>query len=183
MSIEGPSPTVSGNMTSDPDITSNNAARIVRRFPTEEILTGIDIAGFDVTEMRKLKGDTEGPPLQFGERVLSQPKMPPFKEYSKAIQKWEGKVISLSGDTFRATLSPLVGDKIDQEAEIYIEDVTPDERPFIEPGAVFYWSIGYIERPSGRRRESVLRFRRLPMWTGNEVKKKARRDLMHYFDE
>ncbi len=183
MSIEGQSPVASGNVVRDPDITSSYAEDVDRRFQKEMLLTGTNVAGYDVTELKKQNGSTEGSELRLGELVLSPPKMPPFKEYFKAIQKWEGKVISLSGDTFKATLSPLVGDKIDQEAEIYIEDVTPDERPFIEPGAVFYWSIGYLERPSGRRRESVLRFRRLPTWTSNEVKNKVGRDLTPYFDE
>jgi len=183
MSIEGQSQVDSENVVKDPDVTSSHAEDVDRRFQKDTLLTGTNAAGYDVTELRKQNGSTEGAQLQLGELLLSPPKMPPFKEYFKAIQKWEGKVISLSGDTFKVTLLPLVGDKIVQEAEIYVEDVTPDERSFIEPGAVFYWSIGYLERPSGRRRESVIRFRRLPTWTSYEVKTKKGRDLTSYFDE
>jgi len=164
------------------DITSSDKRSIDMRFQKETLLAGTNSSGRDITEARKQNGSTEGSRVQLGELVLSPPKTTPFREYSKAIQKWEGKVISLSGDTFRATLSPIVGDKLEQEAEIYVQDVTPDERSFIEPGAIFYWSIGYLERPSGRVRESIIRFRRLPMWTDNEVKK-AGRDLTVYFNE
>ena len=183
MSTKDLSPVTSENVTRDPDITSSGVEPIDRKFQKETILAGTNVAGHDVTETVRQNGSTEGSQVQLGTLALSPPKMPPFKEYFKAIQKWEGKVISLSGDTFKATLSVLVGDKVDQEAEIYVEDVTPDERPYIEPGAVFYWSIGYLERPSGRRRESVLRFRRLPTWTSDEVEQKAAKDLTVYFDK
>lgn len=183
MSIEEASRVTSENVARDIDVTSSEVGQVDRRFQKESLLTGTNAAGSDVTETSKQNGSTEGSRLQLGELALSPPRTTPFKEYFKAIQKWEGKVISLSGDTFKATLSALVGDKIDQEADIYVEDVTPDERPYIEPGAVFYWSIGYLERPSGRRRESVLRFRRLPAWTSDEVKKEAKKDLRIYFEK
>ena len=183
MNIEEASRATSGNIARDTDLTSGEVGQVDRRFQKETLLTGTNAVGYDITETSKQDGSTEGSRLQLGDLALSPPRTTPFKEYFKAIQKWEGKVISLSGDTFKATLSALVGDKVDQEAEIYVEDVTPDERPYIEPGAVFYWSIGYLERPSGRRRESVLRFRRLPTWTSDEVQKKAVKDLTVYFDK
>ena len=162
MSITQASQLASENVTRDTNITSSETIQIDRKFQKESLLTGANASGFNFTGATKQIGSTEGTHLQLGELAFSPRKTMPFREYFKAIQKWEGKVISLSGDTFKATLSSLVGDKLDQEAEIYIEDVTPDERPYIEPGAIFYWSIGYLERPSGRRRESVLRFQRLP---------------------
>ena len=182
MSVEGLSPTASENVAKGTDITSSDKRSIDVKFQKETLLTGTNISRRDITEAIKQNGSTEGARLQLEELVLSPPKVTPFREYFKAIQKWEGKVISLSGDTFKATLSPIVGDELEQEAEIYVQDVTPDERSLIEPGAIFYWSIGYLERPSGRVRESVLRFRRLPMWMDNEVKK-AGRDLTVYFNE
>ncbi len=176
-------PITSGSVARDPDVTSSEAATLDRIFQKEMLLSGINSVERDLTEMSKQNGTTEGSRLQVIELALSAPKMPPFREYFRAIQKWEGKVISLSGDTFRASLSAIIGDKVDQEAEIYVQDVTPDERELIEPGAVFYWSIGYLERPSGRVRESVLRFRRLPMWSRNELKRAETRDIEDYFNE
>jgi hypothetical protein len=182
MSVEGLSSTASENVAKATDITLSDNRSVDVKFQKETLLTGANSSGRDITEAIKQNGSTEGSRLTLRELVLSPPKTAPFREYFKAIQKWEGKVVSLSGDTFRATLSPIVGEELEQEAEIYVQDVTPDERSFIEPGAIFYWSIGYLERPSGRVRESVIRFRRLPMWTDNEVKE-AGRDLTIYFNE
>ena len=183
MSVGEQSQVDTESVVKDPDVTSSHAEDVDRRFQEDTLLTGMNGDGYDVTESKKPKWSTEGARLQLGEFLLSPPKMPPSREYSKATQKWEGRVISVFGDTFKATLSPLVGDEAVQEAEIYVEDITRDERPLIEPGAVFYWSIGYLERPSGRRRESVIRFRRLPTWTSNEVRTGKERDLTSYFDE
>ena len=46
----------------------------------------------------------------------------------------------------------------------------PEDLDLLEPGAVFYWNIGYRDRPSGRERISTIRFRRLPVWTADELK-------------
>jgi hypothetical protein len=102
-------------------------------------------------------------------RVLSPPRLRPAKEYFNAIQKWEGFVIEVTEDTFIARLTPIVGEGPDQEAEIYLDEVKPDDQSLIEPGAVFYWSIGYLDRPSARLRASIIRFRRLPTWTKREI--------------
>ncbi|NOX62147.1 MAG: hypothetical protein GXP42_09420 [Chloroflexi bacterium] len=101
-----------------------------------------------------------------------------FSDSFKAIQKWEGYVIEVYEDTFLARLIPIVGEGTDQNAEIYIEEVEPADRVLIEPGAVFYWSIGYLDKPSGRHRDSYIRFRRLPAWSQRELdaaKRKANR--------
>lgn len=182
MSVEGSSATASENVARKIDITSSAKDAIDLKFQKESLLSGINSSRRDTTQLIKQNGSTEGARLQVGELMLAPPKMTPFKEYFKAIQKWEGKVVSLSTDTFRAILSPLVGERIEQEAEIYVQDVTPDERSLIEPGAIFYWSIGYLERPSGRVRESVIRFRRLPTWTNFEVTQVGK-DLASYFTE
>ena len=88
----------------------------------------------------------------------------------RVIQKWEGCVIEVYEETFLARLVPIIGEGADQEAEIYIEEVDPADQVLIEPGAVFYWSIGYLDKPSGRHRESCIRFRRLPVWTQRRLK-------------
>ena len=93
-----------------------------------------------------------------------------FTDSFKAIQKWEGYVIEVYEETFLARLVPIVGEGSDQEAEIYIEEVDPADRVLIAPGSVFYWSIGYLDKPSGRHRDSYIRFRRLPAWTQRELK-------------
>jgi hypothetical protein len=87
----------------------------------------------------------------------------------RALQKWEGYVLDVAADTFRAHLTPLRGEGREQVAEIYLTELDDDDRALVQPGAVFYWSIGYLDRPAGRLRASILRFRRLPGWTRQEL--------------
>ena len=52
-----------------------------------------------------------------------------------------------------------------EEAEILKSEISDEDLSYIELGAVFYWNIGYHVDSSGqRRRASVIRFRRLPVW-------------------
>lgn len=83
-------------------------------------------------------------------------------------QKWVGYVIDVSNDSFLARLITLVGEGSEIEAEIYLEEVDERDHPLIQPGATFYWSIGYNDT-SGRQRVSEIRFRRLPPWTPKEL--------------
>jgi hypothetical protein len=172
----------SENVAKDTNFVSVENKYIDRKFENTIDINGRKDSGGNITDTNKSDDNTFSLKVDPSELVLTPPKITPFKEYSKAIQKWEGTVISLVDDTFKAVLRPITGDNIEQEAEIYIEDITPNERTLIEPGSIFYWSIGYLESPSGRKRESIIRFRRLPPWTENENKKPPR-DLKVYFDE
>lgn len=79
------------------------------------------------------------------------------------LQKWEGIVLGLNKTTFRARLIDLVANRPDQEAEIYVEEVSPRDRSRLVPGALFYWYVGYRDDASGdRERASKIRLRRLP---------------------
>lgn len=97
------------------------------------------------------------------------PQLSETREYFRAIQKWEGHVFEVGRDTFHAVLVPITGQGAELEAEINLEEIQDDDRTLIEPGAVFYWSIGYLNRPSGRLNASIIRFRRLPVWTGRQI--------------
>jgi hypothetical protein len=103
--------------------------------------------------------------------VLQLPCLPKAKEFFKAIQRWEGYVLDVTEDSFRARLMTIEGEGPTQEAEILLEELVQEDRKLVEPGAVFYWSIGYLDRPSGRLRISSIRFRRLPAWTSRELEK------------
>jgi hypothetical protein len=91
------------------------------------------------------------------------------REQFRTLQKWEGYVIEIGIETFRAKLVPIVGEGSDLEAEIYLEEIGEEDRALLELGAVFYWSIGYLDKPSGRRRESIIRFRRLKTLTKRDL--------------
>jgi hypothetical protein len=86
-------------------------------------------------------------------------------------QQWEGTVVSIDGDSFSVTLRDLTDASVPEEsAELLLEDVSDSDRELLEPGAVFYWSVGYEETFRGRERKSIIRFRRLPGWTRQQLK-------------
>jgi hypothetical protein len=107
--------------------------------------------------------------IRRGKLFPTAPIMPIPREKFLTMQKWEGHVIEVGQDTFWARLVRTTGGGPDQEAEIYISEIDQEDRILIEPGAVFYWSIGYLDRPSGRIRASILRFRRLRPWSKHEL--------------
>jgi hypothetical protein len=102
------------------------------------------------------------------------------------LQQWEGTVVEVGEDTFDAVLQDLTDPTTPEESvELYLEDVDEADRALLEPGAIFYWSIGYEEGSRGLARKSVVRFRRLPGWTKrrlNEVQVKTGQ-LVSYFLE
>jgi hypothetical protein len=84
---------------------------------------------------------------------------------------WECAVERIGSSTFTATLRSLRDpDDSEKEAEIPIDEVTPDDLELLEPGAIFYWTMGYDMTPAGTRtRFSLLKFRRLPAWTKKDL--------------
>jgi hypothetical protein len=84
---------------------------------------------------------------------------------------WECTVVRIHAATFLATLRSLRDENdSEKEAEIPLEEVSPDDLELLQPGAVFYWTIGYDISPSGtRRRASEIKFRRLPSWTKGDI--------------
>lgn len=89
-----------------------------------------------------------------------------------ALQAWEGVVVEVSDIDFTVRLFDK-RNKMNPELStaISIEELDDEERSLVEPGAYFYWSVGYCDTPSGRKRQSVVRFRRLPAWTSEEIRK------------
>jgi hypothetical protein len=86
------------------------------------------------------------------------------------LQKWEGTVLSVDKETFSARLLDLNGDRPDQEASIYLEELSPRDLQRLVPGAVFYWYLGYRDEPNGdRERASRIRLRRLPPLSVGEL--------------
>jgi hypothetical protein len=138
-------------------------------FP-EELLTEPNRDVANQTQIGRINGTSSTLDVKSDQLFFFPPSLRPAQEHFRTLQKWEGYVIEVRKDTFLARLTPIVGEGLDQEAEIYLEEIEKDDHALIEPGAVFYWSIGYLDRPSGRSRTSVIRFRRLPVWTKRELK-------------
>lgn len=98
----------------------------------------------------------------------SSPK--PKNEAFLALQRWEGVVSECRGETFLARLTDLTSGGPNEEVELLLDDIPHEDLPLVEPGAVFYWSIGYRDEATGQRsRVSTLRFRRLPVWSASEL--------------
>jgi hypothetical protein len=101
--------------------------------------------------------------------MLILPPSPNAQEYFNVQQKWEGYVIDVGTETFLAKLIPIIGEGPQVKAEIYLEEVDEEDLGLVKPGAVFYWSIGYLQKPSGTYKASLIRFRRLPHFTNSEI--------------
>lgn len=87
------------------------------------------------------------------------------------LQSWEGIVIEVREGAFVARLIDKSNGGYDQEVEFSFEEVSPYDHSLIKLGAIFYWDIGYSENNSKQRiRASIIKFRRLPVWTANELK-------------
>lgn len=86
-----------------------------------------------------------------------------------SLQRWEGRVAEVTKSSFTAITVDLAA-AIEEEVEFGLDEVSRDDLDLVEPGAVFYWSIGYRTEPSGERsRCSVLVFRRLPAWSSRDI--------------
>jgi len=83
------------------------------------------------------------------------------------LQKWEGIVQELLSNSFIARLTDKDNDT-EEEAEILLDEIDPNDTELLEPGAIFYWSIGYDDEAS-RKRFSMIKFRRLPTWNKEEL--------------
>lgn len=87
------------------------------------------------------------------------------------LQKWEGVVERIGKDSFWVRLRDLTDSRPDEEAEIPISEVSTSDRDLLAEGAILYWTIGYRDDLYGqRRRESVIRLRRLPAWTDHKLR-------------
>ena len=164
------------------------------------ILTNYDVLLTEVSNLQDLdrvvSGDLESRTLDLPEGITSQDlnrkvrrPIPPViwqirsdisEQRFIPLQKWEGYVTRVEGDTFGARLIDRIEDRPEEELDEFpLEDVTPDDRELVKPGAVFYWQIGYRVRRGGQReRVSVIWFRRLPAWSREELeaaKDEARR--------
>lgn len=126
------------------------------------------------TQTYYINGESNPAQIKLNE-FLSPPPVPRAKEFFRALQKWEGYVLDVGSDIFHARLVSTFGEGPDQEAEIYLEEVDGEDQALVQVGAVFYWTIGYLDRPAGRLRGSILRFRRLPALSEAELEA-ARRE-------
>lgn len=96
----------------------------------------------------------------------------PSQAQFQVLQQWEGEVTAISQDRFTAIIRDRTNrTQPDEEVELPLEEVSPSDRELLEVGAVFYWNIGRERTPYGQvKRVSEIRFRRLPMWTKQDLR-------------
>jgi hypothetical protein len=138
------------------------------------------------TQIDILNGESYTLDINLPQPLLSPPSLVDRREYFHVTQKWEGYVIEVRQDVFLARLIPIKGEGSELEAEIYLEDVELPDHALVEPGAVFYWSIGYFIKPSRNRiKASQIRFQLLPPRTKGELEKARARaaKLINLFDD
>lgn len=88
-----------------------------------------------------------------------------------SLQKWEGVVLEIDEECFSARLSNFKKQDDEEICEIYLSEISDEDKNLVTPGAVFYWSIGYHTDMGGqRKRSSIIRFRRLGIWTTHDEK-------------
>lgn len=98
----------------------------------------------------------------------------------EVLNRWEGVVETVDEDDgiFTARLYDLETEEPypSEIAEFLIGDVSDDDQSLLQVGAVFYMTLGYSERVSGRRNRFVrVEFRRLPNWTESDLRRAEER--------
>jgi hypothetical protein len=124
---------------------------------------------------------TDSRTVDAGRQVLALP--PPSFRFQRweenfiTLARWEGRVLEVTESSLIAALiDELDHESPEEEARIPIDEISPADLELVKPGALFYWSIGYRLSGSGQRfRESVIRFRRLPRWSIEEIEHARRR--------
>jgi len=80
-------------------------------------------------------------------------------------QRWQGYVTETQGDKFQARVYDTSDDDV-EEAEFDRDEVSEVMRGLIQPGAMFFWDIGFQVDPSGQRiRQSIISFPMIPVHT------------------
>jgi hypothetical protein len=117
--------------------------------------------------------------------IVVPPRMKLEDRY-RVLHQWEGTVVEVARDGFRARLAELRAEQREEEyADFSFESVSEDDRVLVVPGAIFYWFVGYRTENSGQRNTwSTVRFRRLPRWTKRELDSLAMpSDLDEFFEK
>ena len=92
------------------------------------------------------------------------------RNYSRASYRWVCYVTAINKDTFTANVKELRSDtEIFEEAEYEIQDLDDEDVKMLKIGAVFYWSMGFEYRNGTKKKESFIRFKRLPVFTEKQI--------------
>ncbi|MDE3098540.1 MAG: hypothetical protein KGJ88_03625 [Verrucomicrobiota bacterium] len=121
----------------------------------------------DTMDLKRLRAESAEKPA-----VVWVPVIPPSLQEFHVLQKFEGIVRSVQGDSFVARLVDKTNANCEEEAEIPLAEVMPGDQDLVKPGAVFYWVMGYRREEYGQvYRFSMIRFQRLPGWSRGEIER------------
>ncbi|QDW20359.1 hypothetical protein [Flavobacterium sp. KBS0721] len=86
-----------------------------------------------------------------------------FKIYTKNTKTWKGVITKITNLSFACRLYDLDDrSEVYETAEFIIDSIISDEdKPLLEVGAIFYWSVGSIIRNGTKKNQSEIRLRRI----------------------
>lgn len=89
--------------------------------------------------------------------------------YFTGTQKWMGYVLEIRGKGFTAKLEDLTNPGTYEIGEFEVNEISPGDMDLFCKGAVFYWSVGFATDKGQRKKESIIRFQRLPELTTADI--------------
>ena len=88
------------------------------------------------------------------------------------LQEWDGYVVEVNADSFRARLTDITNDGAadEEEVEIPFSELDEDSQSQLAEGRLLRWSIGYQRSRTGQKtRVSRIIVRRLPAWRREDL--------------
>jgi len=148
----------------DKKLESETVRSLIGESPSDTLITEKDNS--DTKPIQTIKESERRQP------VTAITKTEPINHNFICLQKWEGTVIEVQKNIIIARLMDLIKPDEYNQAEIPIEEISYQDKELVTPGAVFYWNIGYYDSKVGqRKRESTIRFRRLPAWNQKDIER------------
>ncbi len=135
------------------DVTADRTRSWIRRVVRVAEVSSAAMGGSIGATVESVRGRT-------GSRPAWSPPLQRSPESFHALQAWDGVVSEVFSTYFVARIiDKRSGDE--EEAEIPISEISPEDRRSLEVGRQFYWTIGYHRSRSGQQtRQSVMLFRR-----------------------
>lgn len=165
---------VQNQFSSNRDVDSVN-----QQVRSEQIFSGTTIPKF-------AKSKSEFDYLRRGDIQISAlvPVYKKFKVYTKNTKTWKGVITKLNKSSFSCRLYDL-----DDKSEVYetadfiIDSIISDEdKPLLELGAVFYWSVGSVIRNGTKKNQSEIRMRRVAAMNEDEFNEFYDKSKLNYLD-
>ena len=88
------------------------------------------------------------------------------------LQEWDGYVVAVNAESFRARLTDITNDGAvdEEEVEIPLSELDEDSQSQLAEGRLFRWSIGHHRLRTGQKiRVSWIILRRLPAWRREDL--------------